>query len=363
MLEVPVHLYSAAIMAADLGPAPTTGLRVQACGDCHLMNFGGFATPERQQPNDTNHFDETFVGALGMGRQAPRRLFVLAARSLSLSADQAKEAALTCARSYRKHMREYAEMHPDVWYARITDEDVIASVSPGQRPRLKARIEKALKQTGSEVDFPKLTDVVGGRLTIRDTPPLIYHPEVSREPDFQDGRNEDDDVRQRPCSRTAKRCSTSAGRLRRRGDEGRWRRQASTRCWIVSTMPTNDPLFLQVKEANASVLEPFAGASAYAHHGERVVMGQRLSQPASDMFLGWATGPGQPISISANCATKIKVMVETFDASAPDKPRQELRSWRWLGAYGAAERRDRRLSGLQRAVRLHVTVNFATAYG
>ena len=318
MLESPFAFYrgSAAIMAADIGPAPNTGLRVQACGDCHLMNFGGFATPERNVLFDINDFDETLPAPWEWDVKRLVASFVLAARSLGLSEAQAKESALICARAYRKHMREYAAMHPlDVWYARITDEDVIRTATPSHRPRLKARIEKALKQSGSEVDFPKLTDVVGGRLTIRDAPPLIFHPDLARTSDFQGAVSKvlADYRSTLPEDRRALldeyHFVDAAMKVVGVGSVG-------TRCWIALMMSaSNDPLFLQLKEANASVLEPFAGASAYAHHGERVVMGQRLSQPASDMFLGWVTGPaGRHFYVRQLRDVKIKVLIETFEA-------------------------------------------------
>lgn len=320
MLESPFAFYrgSAAIMAADLGRTPTTGLRVQACGDCHLMNFGGFATPERNILFDINDFDETLPAPWEWDVKRLVASFVLAARSLGLSEDRGKEAVTICARSYRKHMHEYAEMHPlDVWYARITDEDIIRNTPTAQRRRLKARIAKALSQSGSEADFPKLTDVVSGRLSIRDTPPLIYHPELSRAADFRDAVS--NFLSAYRATLTADRQALlneyayvdAAMKVVGVGSVG-------TRCWIVLMMSaSNDPLFLQLKQAGASVLEPFAGASEFKHHGERVVMGQRLSQPASDMFLGWFTGPeGNHFYVRQLRDAKIKVLLETFDAEA-----------------------------------------------
>jgi uncharacterized protein (DUF2252 family) len=320
MLESPFAFYrgSAAIMAADLGPTPTTGLRVQACGDCHLMNFGGFATPERNVLFDINDFDETLPAPWEWDVKRLVASFVLAARSVGLSEDTGKEAAKICARSYRKHMHEYASMHPlTVWYARITDEDVIQNTPPAQRRQLKARIDKALKQPGSETDFPKLTDVVRGRLTIRDTPPLIYHPAIHRAADFNET--------------VAKFISSYRSTLppdrQEILDEYYYVDAAikvvgvgsvGTQCWVVLMMSaSNDPLFLQLKQAVASVLEPYAGASAFDHHGERVVVGQRLSQPASDMFLGWVTGPdGNHFYVRQLRDVKIKVLIETFDTDA-----------------------------------------------
>jgi uncharacterized protein (DUF2252 family) len=317
MLASPFAFYrgSAAIMAADLATTPISGLRVQVCGDCHLMNFGGFATPERNVLFDINDFDETLPGPWEWDLKRLTASFVLAARSLSLSDNQARETAVECARSYRKHVQDYARMHPlDVWYARVTEADVLAAAPPRDQARIRARLVKAVKQAGSDVDFPKLTDMVGGKLSIRDAPPLIFHPDVSREPDFgprverllaayRKTLPED-----RRTLLDAYHHVDAAMKVVGVGSVGR-------RCWIALLMSaSNEPLFLQAKEAVASVMEPFAGSSAYAHHGERVVMGQRLMQPASDMFLGWVTGEdGTHYYLRQLRDVKIKPMVELFD--------------------------------------------------
>ena len=307
---------SAGVMAADLATMPTTGIKVQACGDCHLMNFGGFATPERNILFDINDFDETLPAPWEWDVKRLVASFVLAARSIGLSDAKGRDAAVTCARSYRKHLREYSTMHPlDVWYARVTDQDIIATLPPTQRKPVQARIDKALARNGSEVDFPKLAGMVGGRLGIRDTPPLIFHPEESRSPEFQAVidqvfsayRETLADDRRELLDRY--RVVDAAIKVVGVGSVGR-------RCWIALLMSaSNDPLFLQLKEAVASVLEPYAGKSAYAHHGQRVVMGQRLMQPASDLFLGWVTAEasGKQFYMRQLRDAKIKPLVETFD--------------------------------------------------
>jgi Uncharacterized protein conserved in bacteria (DUF2252) len=322
MLASPFAFYrgTAGIMAADLATTPATGLRVQACGDCHLMNFGGFATPERNIIFDINDFDETLPAPWEWDIKRLATSFVLAGRSIGLSDDAARDAAVICARSYRKRLSEYAQMHPlDVWYARVTSDDIINGLGPKHGRRVQARVDSARERAGSEVDFPKLADVVGGKIGIRDTPPLIFHPDATREPDFeQQVERIIADYRQTmPEDRRALldqyRVLDAALKVVGVGSVGR-------RCWIVLMMSaSNDPLFLQVKEAVASVLEPFAGESAYPHHGQRVVMGQRLTQPASDMFLGWSTGPqGRHFYFRQLRDAKIKPLVETFDAELLD---------------------------------------------
>jgi uncharacterized protein (DUF2252 family) len=318
MMASPFAFYrgTAGIMASDLAGTPVTGLRVQACGDCHLMNFGGFATPERNILFDINDFDETLPAPWEWDIKRLAASFVLAARSLGLADGKAWDAAATCARAYRKHMAEFADMHPlDVWYARITAEDVMNLLPPAGRARVQARIDKATKQLGSEVDFPKLADMVGGQLGIRDTPPLIFHPDLSREPDFEERLDRIFEAyaatlpQERRVLLDEYRRVDAAIKVVGVGSVGRY-------CWIVLLMSaSNQPLFLQVKEAAASVLEPYAGKSEYPHHGQRVVMGQRLTQPASDLFLGWTTSAaGKHFYVRQLRDAKIKPMVETFDA-------------------------------------------------
>ncbi|MBR0670544.1 DUF2252 domain-containing protein [Neoroseomonas soli] len=317
MLASPFAFFrgSAAVMAADLVGTPATGIRVQACGDCHLANFGGFATPERNIIFDINDFDETLPAPWEWDVKRLAASFVLAARSIGLSDGKGRDAAVSAARAYRKRLREFAGMHPlEVWYARVTAEDVLTMVPAARVAALKARIDKALSGSGSELDFPKLAGVVGGRTAIRDTPPLIFHPDFARSKEFDEVltqifaayRETLSDDRRVLLDRY--RVVDAAIKVVGVGSVGR-------RCWIVLMMSaSNDPLFLQFKEAVASVLEPFAGASAYAHHGQRVVVGQRLMQPASDLFLGWVTGVnGKQFYVRQLRDAKIKPLIETFD--------------------------------------------------
>lgn len=322
MLASPFAFYrgSAGLMAADLVKTPTTGLRVQACGDCHLMNFGGFATPERSIIFDMNDFDETLPAPFEWDVKRLAASFVLAARSLGFSDAKGRDVAETAARNYRKRLREFAEMHPtEVWYTRLTADDMISTLPKSRRNLLLDRIEKALERSGSEMDFPKLGQVVGGQPSIRDAPPLIFHPEVTRLPafkgvidtmlvEYRETLSEDRRTlldRYRPMDAAIKVVGI--------GSVGR-------RCWILLMMSTsNEPLFLQFKEAAASVLEPFAGASAYVHHGKRIVMGQRLMQPTSDIFLGWVTGAnGIHFYVRQLRDVKIKPLIETFDEEMLD---------------------------------------------
>lgn len=319
MLQTPFTFYrgAAMVMAADLAPLPATGIHVQACGDCHLLNFGGFATPERNVIFDINDFDETLPGPWEWDVMRLAASFMLAARANNLSDRQGQEAAEVCARSYRKHMRDYAQMTPlEVWYAQVTAQDVLSLVPESHQDFVQARIDKAAAQSGSELDYPKLADMVGGKVLIRDMPPLIYHPEITRAPEFEgalaqvfrDYRATLPDDRRVLLDRYH--LVDAAIKVVGIGSVGR-------RCWIALMMSEdNAPLFLQFKEAVASVLEPYAGASAYKHHGERVVAGQRLMQPASDVFLGWVTERTlqRQFYVRQLRDAKIKPLVETFNA-------------------------------------------------
>jgi uncharacterized protein (DUF2252 family) len=319
MLQSPFAFYrgTAGLMAADLARTPATGLRVQACGDCHLMNFGGFATPERNVIFDINDFDETLPAPWEWDIKRLATSFVLAARSAGMKDDTGRDMAEACARSYRKNLGRFAEMHPlEVWYSRVTAQDVLDLLPASDQKRVKARIDAALKHTGSEMDFPKLAGVVHGRLAIRDTPPLIYHPEVARSPDFLEAlgavfatyRETLPDDRRVLLDRYQ--LVDAAIKVVGVGSVGR-------RCWIALMMSdSNEPMFLQFKEAVASVLEPYAGASVFKHAGQRVVAGQRLMQPTSDLFLGWVTGLNDAhFYVRQLRDAKIKPLVETMNAT------------------------------------------------
>lgn len=223
---------------------------------------------------------------------------------------------MAATRNYRKRLRDFARMAPlDVWYARVTADDVMGSIPASARARVQARIDKAMSGNSSEFEFPRLAGVVGGRTTIRDAPPLIFHPDFSRQPEFTGTldtvfaayRDTLPDDRRLLLDRY--RVVDAAIKVVGVGSVGR-------RCWITLLMSAaNDPLFLQFKEAVPSVLEPHAGASHYAHPGQRVVMGQRLMQPASDLFLGWLTAEnGRHFYVRQLRDAKIKPLVETFDA-------------------------------------------------
>jgi uncharacterized protein (DUF2252 family) len=321
MLHTPFTFYrgAAAVMAADLAKTPATGVRVQACGDCHLLNFGGFATPERNILLDINDFDETLPAPWEWDVKRLVASFVLAARSNGLSDSAGSDAAIACARSYRERMREYAQMNPlQVWYARIDAEDFLSLASKaGIKTRVRQRLAKARAQSGSELDYPQLAGMVGGQIRIQDKPPLIFHPEGARTRDFLPAL-ESSLAEYRKTLADDRRVLLDRYRIVDAAMKVVGIGSVGTRCAIVLLMSiANEPLFLQWKEARKSVLEPYAGKSEYSHHGQRVVMGQRLMQPASDIFLGWVTNKsGHHGYVRQLRDAKIKPLVETFDAPA-----------------------------------------------
>jgi len=318
MLQSPFAFYrgSAAIMAADLAHTPSTGLYVQACGDCHLMNFGSYSTPERRIIFDINDFDETLPAPWEWDLKRLAASFVIASFNNSFSESTAKACAKACAISYAEHMKEYAEMDPlNIWYSYITSEDIIRlSKDEDTAKRYRKRIEKAASKTALDSDFPKLAEMKNGRALIKDNPPLIYHYD-----DFdavEDRKMFDDAFEQYLLS--------LGGEKKRLLDNYEFQDLAAkvvgvgsvgTRCGISLRMTKDgDPLFLQVKEARASVMEPFAGKSQYKNHAERVVVGQKAMQAATDIFLGWTeTSRGRQFYVRQLRDIKIKPLVEIFN--------------------------------------------------
>ena len=294
MEQSPFAFYrgSAAVMAADLASTPTSGIRVQACGDAHLMNFGGFATPERNIFFDINDFDETLPGPWEWDVKRLAASIVIAARHLDLPDSEAAKAATDSVCTYRERMVDYASMRAlDVWYDRI-DLDRVLKVLPTEEhvDRVKGRVEQARQKSLPESLFPKLVEHYGSAPRIKDEPPLIFHPTREYAPGAASGYA---DALERYRKSLPEHIRTLFDRFHLFdfaikvvgvGSVG-------TFCALGLFMAADDdPIFLQVKEARKSVLEPYAGKSLHKNQGERVVAGQRLMQSASDIFLGWTRG-------------------------------------------------------------------------
>ncbi len=318
MLVSPFTFYrgSAAVMASDLATTPVTGIQVQACGDSHLVNFRGLASPERNIVFDINDFDETLPGPWEWDLKRLATSFVLAMRNNGFSDKDARDVAERCARSYRKSMREFSKMHVlDLWYLSLDVDEFINQLrDPKSREMIRERVNKIASRRGSDIVFPKVTKIAHGELRLRDTPPLIYHPQETRAPEFERLAN---DVLEHyretlPHDRRVllDRFSLVDVSLMVVGVGS-----VGTRCWVALLMSAaNEPLFLQLKQAESSVLEPYVGKSVYAHHGQRVVVGTRLIQAASDIFLGWTTSSeGVEFYVRQLRDAKIKPRVEIYD--------------------------------------------------
>jgi uncharacterized protein (DUF2252 family) len=292
---------AAALMAADLAGLPRTSLNAQLCGDAHLSNFGAFAAPDRRLVFSINDFDETLPGPFEWDVKRLVASFAVAGRDRGFDAPQREAANLAVARAYRKAMRDFAQMRAlDLWYARQDVEELsaewAASATPKQIKRFERNIAKARARDSVRASG-RLTELVDGRPRIRRDPPLIVPIEDLLAPP----QRIEVEQAMRAVIRSYRRSLPSDRRhLLERYQYAHAARKVvgvgsvGTRAWIALMLGTddNDPLLLQIKEAEESVLEPYLGKSKLSNHGQRVVEGQRLMQSASDIMLGWVKMPG-----------------------------------------------------------------------
>ena len=287
---------AAAIMAADLAATAVTGLDVQLCGDAHLANFGGFAAPDRSLVFDLNDFDETLPGPWEWDVKRLAASFAIAGRDRGLDAAARRDVVVTATRAYREAMRTFAAMRTiDVWYARLDIERTFAEWGRRLDARSRKGLDRAVakaRRKNSLRALSKLTYEVDGEPRIVSDPPLIVPIEDTVAPAEREGT----EAFMHGIIRSYRR--TLSGDRRSLLERFRYVHSArkvvgvgsvGTRAWIILLLgrDNEDPLLLQGKEAEASVLEPALGDSAFANHGQRVVEGQRLTQAASDIMLGW----------------------------------------------------------------------------
>ena len=301
MLESPFTFYrgAAVIMAADLASVPSSGLRVQACGDAHLANFGGFAAPDRSLVFDMNDFDETAPGPFEWDVKRLAASFEIAARTRGLSSKSARAVVRRVASAYREAMAQFATMtNLDVWYSRLDAQGVVdrwrSEVSPEDVKRFERTTTKAQRKDSLKA-LSRLTQQVDGEYQIVSDPPTVVRVvDLAGDPEaFLAWLHQRYRVYRQSLQHDRRRLLDGyrlvdfARKVVGVGSVG-------TRCWIALLLGKDDadPLFLQVKEAEASVLEPFAGRSRFANHGRRVVEGQRLLQSAGDILLGWTRAEG-----------------------------------------------------------------------
>jgi uncharacterized protein (DUF2252 family) len=283
---------AALTMASDLASTPATGIRVQCCGDAHLCNFGGFATPERRVIFSINDLDETLPAPWEWDVKRLATSFVIASRDNRLRNDVARDMALACVRAYRESMAEFAEMRTlELWYHSLGAEELIAGIEdPDFRDRALKRLQKERGKSVAEDIFPKLVEQKGSVPLIKDQLPTIFHAEGHPPGEVQKAVREAFDA-YRATLHASYQALFARYHLRDAAMKVVGVGSVGTSCWVLLfTAGEGDPLFLQVKEARASVLEPYAGRSAFRNQGERVINGYRLMQPASDIFLGWGTG-------------------------------------------------------------------------
>jgi uncharacterized protein (DUF2252 family) len=299
MMASPFSYYRGAAlpMASDLAATPVSGLAVQACGDAHLSNFGMFGSAEHRLVFDVNDFDETLPGPWEWDVKRLAASMEVAGRDNGYSGKDRREIVGATVASYRRAMRNFAAMtNLDIWYACADLETVRADFDSQMRARQRKLSDKAMAKArtrDSMQEVAKLTRVVDGKPRIIAEPPLLVPiadllPAKTDRQTFQ-AQMKDLIATYRRTMETDRRYLLDEFEFTDLARKVVGVGSVGTRCWIILLLgrDTNDPLFLQVKEAEASVLSRFVGASKYANQGLRVVAGQRLMQASSDIFLGW----------------------------------------------------------------------------
>jgi uncharacterized protein (DUF2252 family) len=340
MMVSPFTYYRGAAlpMASDLATTPVSGLAVQACGDAHLSNFGLFGSAERRLVFDVNDFDETLPGPWEWDVKRLAASLEVAARGNGFSGKQRRDIALAAVGQYRQAIRSFAGMtNLDVWYAHLDLDELRARFDSQLQPQQRKAVDKGLAKArtrDSMQEVAKLTRMVDGRPRIISDPPLLVPVDELTTTDVDRASIESLIVgliaKYRRTLETDRRYLLEQFQFVDMARKVVGVGSVGTRCWIVLMLgrDDSDPLFLQVKEAEASVLSRFVGASKYKNQGQRVVAGQRLMQASSDIFLGW----------------------QHIAAGLDDKPRdfyvRQLRDWKFsveietlvpdgLRAYGA----------------------------
>jgi uncharacterized protein (DUF2252 family) len=355
MLTSPFAFYrgGALIMADDLARTPHSGLRVQLCGDAHLSNFGMFGSPERTLVFDMNDFDETLPGPWEWDIKRLAASFAVGLREIGFSAKDRRTVVLDTVRSYREAMTAFAGMkNLELWYSHLSVERALnefsAGVDPKRLKRTAANIAKA-RTKDSMSAFAKLTKVVDGERRIISDPPLIVPIDELASDRDREAIAEELRGLIRSYRRTLEtdrrhlleqfRFVDMARKVVGVGSVG-------TRAWIVLMLGADDddPLFLQAKEAQPSVLERYVGKSEYANAGQRVVAGQRLMQAASDIFLGWkhvdAGLDGKPRDFYIRQLKDWKMSFE-IEGALPSGASAYGRACGWTLARGHARSGDR----------------------
>jgi uncharacterized protein (DUF2252 family) len=355
MLVSPFTFYrgAALIMASDLAATPRSGLTVQCCGDAHLSNFGVFASPERRLVFDINDFDETLPGPWEWDVKRLAASMLIAAQDNGFQTKDQERVVLDTVASYRTAMLNFADLNNlDVWYAHLDIESVLAAVRSQFKPKQARQADKQLAKArtkDSMTAFSKLTRQIDGQPRIIAEPPLIVPIE-----DLEEGRGRDEMFEvlhellrsYRATLQRDRRVLLEQFELKDFARKVVGVGSVGTRAWIALLMGRDgrDPLFLQMKEAEAAVLEEFLGSSEFTNHGERVVTGQHLMQASSDIFLGWVHVPegedGRPRDFYGRQLKDWKGSAE-IEQMAPDGMAQYGRLCGWTLARAHARSGDR----------------------
>jgi uncharacterized protein (DUF2252 family) len=282
---------AAAVMAADLASSPNTGLQVQLCGDAHLLNFGLWATPERNLSFDLRDFDETLPGPFEWDVKRLAASVIVLTRHAGSSKSTGEEAVENALEAYESRMRRYAKAgQMEIWYDSVHVDQLLSYFGTKQRKGVSKLIQKQGKRRTSVGAFEKLTDVIDGQRRIIENPPKLTHYDDPRRLEIVDGvfhryasTLQDD---RRHCLDNFNYVDTCR-QVVGVGSVG-----MRVHLLLLEGRGGKDPLFLQVKQAGPSVYEPFAGKSRYPSHGARVVNGKRLIQSATDIFVGWTSFEG-----------------------------------------------------------------------
>jgi uncharacterized protein (DUF2252 family) len=303
MLASPFTFYrgAAAIMAADLAATPASGFWVQACGDAHLSNFGAYASPSRDLVADVNDFDETLPGPWEWDLKRLAASFEIAGRDRNLTKPDRRAVVLTAGAQYREVMHRLAAMtNLDVWYVQVEiaelRDQIAAQASAKAMRRMDRNIAKAQRKTRMRA-FSKLTRRMDGELRFASDPPVLVPLEeifTGRQLPTAEKRIREVLQQYRETLSPERRHLLDGYRYVHAAHKVVGVGSVGTRAWVALFVGRDegDPLFLQVKEAQRSVLEPYTAASEYRHQGQRVVEGQRLTQSTSDILLGWLTATG-----------------------------------------------------------------------
>lgn len=315
---------SAAIMAADLAAGPqTTGITVQACGDMHVANFGAFASAERNLIFGINDFDETIPGPWEWDLKRLAASIVESGKYLGANQTLCEKSVMAAIKSYRKRMHQYAEMgNLELWYTTIKGKDLLEMMTPTQQKRALQLIAKARSRTHIQV-LAKLTDIMDEKHRLREDAPFIV-----RETHTKSGKSINEALELFLNSYFQSLANDRKKLLYHYRVVDVVRKvvgvgSVGTRCWVVLMMGnhSSDPIFLQIKEAQHSVLEPYTAKSVFANQGHRVVEGQRLIQGAPDIFLGWGEQDGIDFYIR-----QLRDMKggKSFDPNDEDEPIENL---------------------------------------